>query len=93
MQKNIDSVDLESGKGCLIPILVCNFFRFSKNNLVSERKKKPKQGDGQSYFIALQYIILLCGISISQIRKLKSVRERGQCTTKTKRDFCSGSQG
>lgn len=44
MQKNIDkdSVDLESGKGCLIPILVCNFFHFSKDNLVSEREKKKK---------------------------------------------------
>lgn len=41
MQKNIDkdSVDLESGKGYLMPILVCNFFHFSENNLVSERKR------------------------------------------------------
>lgn len=31
MQKNIDkdSVDLESGKDCMMPILVCNFFFFS----------------------------------------------------------------
>lgn len=41
MQKNIDkdSVDLESGKGCLMPILVCNFFHFSKNILISETKR------------------------------------------------------
>lgn len=31
MQKNIDkdSVDLESGKDCMMPILVCNLFFFS----------------------------------------------------------------
>lgn len=56
MQKNIDSVDLESGKGCLIPILVCNFFRFSKNNLVSERKKKQNRGMGNH--ISLHYSTL-----------------------------------
>lgn len=93
MQKNIDkdSVHLESSKSCLMPILVCNFFHFSNNNLVSE--KWTKQGNRQSCLITLQYLVLFYGISISQIRKLKSIRERGQCRTKTKRGFCSGSQG